>query len=434
MQAPSEPAAAGQPDPPQRSKPLGSNSSLRRRRRARSTHSLTLPGLRQRKSARSTAAPGTTPGIESIEERNSRPPSGEVNVVCIDYGPDTLQRQTLPDPVAWLNQPRPPEALVRWLNVDGLHPYIVDQLRCQLGFHTLAAEDVLRVPQRPKLEPYDNHLYIVLRMVTLDEGRPRSEQVSLFLYPDLLLTIQEACGDVWDPIRQRLESPTSRLRQQGSAYLLYALLDAAVDHWFPILEAYGDTLEELEHLVLSDPSPAVQQRIHGLKGDLAMLRRIIWPTRELVQNLQREERTEIPQSVRAYLRDVYDHTIQIMDILETYRETASGLTDLYMSSISNRMNEIMKVLTLMASFFIPITFLAGVYGMNFEHIPELHWKYSYVVFWLLCGGTIGTLGFYFYRKGWIGSRPKNPGLSPPTSEGPPLNRSQDSHCSTAPPP
>jgi len=280
----------------------------------------------------------------------------------------------------------------------------VNALRQHLGFHTLAAEDVLHVPQRPKLETYDGHLFLVARMLSLREGRLHQDQISLFLFNDLVLTVQETPGDVWDPIRQRLERLGSRLRTSDASYLLYTLLDAVVDHCFPILESYGDKLEALEAEMLEQPTPEVQQRLHRIKRELATLRRVIWPLREVMSELQRDETEEITPAVKKYMRDVYDHAVQVMDIVETYREMAAGLNDLYMSAVGNRMNEIMKVLTIMASFFIPITFVAGVYGMNFEHIPELGWKYSYYVFWLVCLSIVGTLIYYFYRKGWIGPK------------------------------
>ena len=190
----------------------------------------------------------------------------------------------------------------------------------------------------------------------------------------------------------------------GAGYLLYALLDAVVDHTFPILESYGDMLEELEAAVLDNPRPEIQQKIHRIKRELGMLRRVLWPLREVVNDLHRGDNDEIPDSVTPFLRDVYDHAVQVMEIVESYREQAGGLNDLYMSAISNRMNEIMKVLTIMASFFIPITFVAGVYGMNFEYIPELAWKYSYAGFWGVCISIVLGLLVFFWRRGWLGGK------------------------------
>jgi magnesium transporter len=207
---------------------------------------------------------------------------------------------------------------------------------------------------------------------------------------------------VWGPIRERLNRGGARLRTYNISYLFYALLDAVVDHFFPILESYGTRLEELEEAVLRDPGPAIQQAIHSVKRELSILRRVMWPLREVANELQRTEMKLIDDETRTFLRDVYDHSLQIIEIVEMHREHASSLNDLYMSAVGNRMNEIMKVLTIMASFFIPITFVAGVYGMNFDHIPELGWHYSYFVFWGVCVSIVSGLGVFFWRRGWIG--------------------------------
>jgi len=348
--------------------------------------------------------PGSSPGIETIEGLDQPPAADTVLVQCADYGPDKVVAREVPDLEALLREPRPDWARVRWINVDGLHPYVVDRLRRHFKLHTLAAEDVLNTHQRPKLEQYGNHLFIVARMLMLRAGRVAHEQTSFFLFKDSVLTLQETHGDVWDPIRQRLQKAGSRLRTNDASYLLYAQLDALVDHCFPILETYGETLEALEHEILENPSPGAQQRLHAIKRELALLRRVIWPLREVVNELHRDETEEISPAVKTYMRDVYDHAVQVMDIVETYREMAGGLNDLYMSAVGNRMNEIMKVLTIMASFFIPITFIAGVYGTNFEHIPELSWPYSYAVFWTVCLGIVGGLALFFHRKGWMGGK------------------------------
>lgn len=346
--------------------------------------------------------PGASPGFEADQEAKTPPAPGAVEVQCIDYGPTRLEIKAGIDLDSLLREPRPDWVQVRWININGLHPFVVNLCVQHFKLHTLAAEDVLNTSQRPKLEDYADHLFLVLRMLSVDGRRLNTEQISLFFFRDTLITFQETPGDVWDPIRQRLQSPTSRLRTQGAAYLVYALLDAVVDHCFPILEGYGELLEDMEAAVLEDPRASVQRRIHAIKRELILIRRLIWPLRDVLNALQRDENGFLNDFVRTYLRDVYDHTIQVIDIVETYREMAGGLNDLYMSSVGNRMNEIMKVLTIMASLFIPITFLAGVYGMNFEHIPEISWPYSYPVFWLVCLSIVGALLVYFQRKGWIG--------------------------------
>lgn len=350
------------------------------------------------------SAPGTRPGIESFDGIDQPPAPESVDMQWYDYGPDEVCYEESDDLEKLCASVRPAGTAVRWINVNGLHPYVVNRLRQVYKFHTLAAEDVLRTSQRPKLEEFENHLFVVVRMLTLHDGVLKQEQVSMFLFKDTLITFQETKGDVWDPIRTRLEKNGSRFRGMGPAYLLYTLLDAVVDHNFPILETYGELLEEMELAVIDNPHPDIQRRIHRIKRELVVLRRVLWPLREVVNTLHREDTEEIPDEVKTFMRDVYDHSVQVIEIIETYREQAGGLNDLYMSAVSNRMNEIMKVLTIMASFFIPITFVAGVYGMNFEHIPELAWKYSYGAFWLVCLSISAALFYFFWSRGWIGRK------------------------------
>ena len=362
---------------------------------------LHLPGMRHPSRARR-RAPGSPAGIETMPHVDTPPPPGAIAVNCIDYSPARIHHFEVSDLAAFLAQPRPEWCAVRWVNVNGLHPNAVNLFKQHFGFHTLAAEDALHVPQRPKAEHYKDHYFIVTRMLTMADGHLHSEQVSMFLFGDTLITFQEHPGDIWQPIRDRLNIDDSRVRENDASFLAYALLDAIVDHCFPILEHYGDALEDMEDIVAGHPTTELLQRLHAIKRELVMLRRVIWPTRELVDALHRDEHGGLSKIAQIYMRDVYDHSVQIIDIIETYREMASGLTELYMSAISNRMNEIMKVLTIMASLFIPVTFIAGVYGMNFEHIPELKWRYAYFGFWTVCAVITGGLLLYFRRKGWIG--------------------------------
>lgn len=365
------------------------------------TGALRLPGQRIAGSGVEPRSPGSSPGIEKAPRVDEPPGPGEVTVRLTDYGPKVLQSHEDGDLEALLGTERPGGS-VRWINVDGLHPYVISRVRQSHSFHTLAGEDILHVPQRSKVEAYDDHLYVVVHMLMLRDGKLTDEQVSLLLFSDTLVSFQERAGDVWDPVRKRMADEASRLRKGKPAYLLYALLDAIVDQFFPILEHYGDRLEEIEERIVTRPSSGELHDLYGVKRELVMLRRVLWPMRQLMDELHRNEFPEIDKGTRTFLRDVYDHTLQVLDIVETYREMASGLTDLYMSSISNRMNEVMKVLTIMASLFIPVTFVAGVYGMNFEHIPELSWPWAYACFWGVCTSiTVGLL-IYFKRKGWIG--------------------------------
>jgi len=347
--------------------------------------------------------PGATPGIEHSADITTPPQPGEVQIQCIDYSPDRVEVSKHTDIDAFLAAPRPDWAAVRWVNIDGLHAYVINKVREAVGMHTLAAEDVLHIPQRPRVEPYDEDLFIITRMMRLIEGRLVSEQVSMFMNKGLVVTFQETQGDVWEPIRERIHRDGSRLRKNNPSYLVYTLLDAMIDHCFPLLERYGDLLEDMEAVVLASPDAKVLSRIHAIKRELSALRRVMWPMREVVAGIRDAEIDTVADITRTYLRDVYEHTVQIVEIIETYREVTAGLTDLHMSTVSNRMNETMKVLTIMATLFIPITFLAGIYGMNFQYIPELGWKYSYAMFWVACVVIVSGLLWYFKRKGWIGS-------------------------------
>lgn len=357
-----------------------------------------------RKSARREAAPvpepGASPGIEPYL-KGDHPPV-PVTFSCIDYGTGGVETRTFADVEAALAAERAPGTSVRWLNVCGLNPLVVDRICRAMNIHTMAAEDVLNTSQRPKLESFDDHLLVIVRQIRIHEQRLRNEQISFFCFADLLITFQEEPGDVFDPVRRRIEKPGSRFRTHRADYLLYALIDSIVDHLFPLLEGYSAALEDLEEEISHRPRPSSQRRLFAMKRDLALQRRALWPIREVVDGLYRDETGLIADSLRTFLRDVQDHAMQVIDLLESYRETASGLNDLYQSSVGNKMNEIMKVLTIMASFFIPVTFVAGVYGMNFEHIPELGWRYAYFAFWGLCLSMTAGLAFFFWRKGWIG--------------------------------
>lgn len=352
-------------------------------------------------------APGTVPGLEGFADRHTPPPPGIIKYTVHDYGPESLNVFKTDDLDALCNQPIPENVGVRWINVDGLHPYVVQQFVDAHGYHTLAAEDTLHVPQRPKAESYDDHLFVVVRMMRLHGEHLSAEQVSLFLKDNLLVTFQEDAGehhagDVWEPVRQRLTVKDSRIRRSGADYLMYALLDAVVDHCFPVLERFGDILEELEPVVIEDPSPKLIAHIYGIKRELAMLRRVLWPTRETINVLMNETTREITPETKLFLRDVQEHCVQLVEIIETFRDMTSSLTDLHMSAVGNRMNEVMKFLTIMGTIFIPITFLAGIYGMNFDVIPETKYEHAYPIFWGVCIVITAALLGWFYRKGWIG--------------------------------
>ncbi|MFT5284633.1 MAG: magnesium transporter [Planctomycetota bacterium] len=382
-----------------KAEPMKTESTGKLHRKAVSVGILKPRGVMRRRKAN----PGARPGIEHLPEASSPPQEGKVTVSCLDYGSELYSSVEVDDLDAFLKQDRPEGSAVRWINVNGLHAYTINRLQEVYSFHPLAAEDALHTTQRSKVEVFDNHLFIVAQMLMEVEGKLVVEQVSFMLFEQTLITFQERAGDVWDRVRNRIRTEGSQLRKGKVGYLVYALLDGLVDNYFPALEHYGDALDEIETQVLERPTTRELQRLYLVKQEMTMLRRLIWPTRQMIDDLQRTERKEIDKKASTYLRDVYDHAFQVIDLVEAYRETASSLTDLYMSSVANRMNEVMKVLTIMASLFIPITFLAGVYGMNFEHIPELSWPWAYAAFWGTCLVTTAGLLYYFRRKGWIGT-------------------------------
>lgn len=345
-------------------------------------------------------APGSSPGIEHYLRQDSD--AIPVRITVIDYGEGFHESATFDNAEDAIAHLRHDPHHVRWINLDGLRPAAVDAICRQFGIHPLAAEDVLNTSQRPKLEEFDDHLLVVARQVQLQGNSLKNEQISFFVFEDTLLSFQEEPGDVFDPVRKRIKSKTGRFRTYSADYLFYALVDSIVDHLFPLLEGYGAALEDLELEILENPHPRSQGRLFSMKRDLSLQRRALWPIREVIDQLYRYEGPLINTDLRPFYRDVQDHAMQIIDLLETYRDTASSLSDLYQSSVGNKMNEIMKVLTIMASFFIPITFVAGVYGMNFEYIPELAWRPAYFVFWGFCLSIVIALAIFFWRKGWIG--------------------------------
>jgi magnesium transporter len=334
--------------------------------------------------------------------------AGGVRVTCIDYSPDQSLAEEVSDVQGFLEHHRPGWGTVRWINVDGLADLrIIQGLATKYRLHPLAVEDVLHVGQRPKVdaflasEEHQARLFIIARMVQMEGERLQSEQISIFLGHKTVLTFQETAGDVWNPVRQRLESKGSRLRQEDASFLVHSLLDAIVDHCFPILESFGDRLEALEDLVLARPDQETVRELRAAKRDLVLLRHALWPMREVVGALQRDTHECVSPNTLVYLRDVYDHVVQIIDIVEAYREVATGLSETYMTAMSNRLNEAMKVLTTVGTVFIPITFLAGVYGMNFHHMPELESRLAYPIFWVTCAAIAGGMVYWLKRRGWL---------------------------------
>ena len=291
-----------------------------------------------------------------------------------------------------------------WVNVDGVHDVdLVQQLGTGFELHPLAIEDIAHTGQRPKVEDYGNHALLVLRMLRWNDAKDQidDEQVSLAMGPSWVLSFQERKGDVFDPIRDRLKTNRGRIRKMGADYLLYTLVDAIVDHYFAILEILGDRIETLGEQMAEDPDKKDLVSIRYLKRELLFMRKSVWPLREVLSSLQRDGAVAIHADTVPYFRDVYDHTIQIIDTVETFRDMVSGLMDLYLSSVSNRMNEVMKVLTIIATIFIPLSFVAGLYGMNFVNMPELQWRYGYFGALGLMGLMAGGMLFYFRRRKWL---------------------------------
>lgn len=343
--------------------------------------------------------PGTLPGtLVAHEEAGALP----VRVTAFRYDGERCEERTLAAAdIAGLS---PPEDGVLWLDVGGLSdPGVVRAIGDRFGIHPLALEDVLNVPQRPKVERYDDHLLVVLREIR----RPNPpEQVSFFLTTRTVISFQECAGDSFDPVRERIRQGRGRIRSEGADYLLYSLCDAVLDAFFPTLEQLGDHVEELEERVIASPVPETFKAIRHLRQELLAVRRALWPARDAMNLLLGEPHPAIRPEMKVYLRDCYDHTVQLMDMVETYREMASGLVDEYMSAVSNRMNEVMKVLTIVSTIFIPISFLAGLWGMNFDtkspyNMPELGWQYGYPMALLLMAVVVGAMLYYFRTKRWL---------------------------------
>jgi magnesium transporter len=320
----------------------------------------------------------------------------------IRYNKDTREEKSAAD---LAEDPRDKDFKgVSWYNICGIHDVEkIEKISRHFNLHPLIMEDILNTFHRPKFEDLENYLFIVLKMLYYDknENEVKSEHVSLILGADYVVTFQEQEGDVFDPVRERIRTNQGRLRKLGADYLLYTLMDAVVDNYFLVLETLGEELELLEDRLLEDPTPAVLQAVHKLKREMIFLRKAVWPLREVIGGLQKSESTLMENTTAVYLRDIYDHTIQIIETAETYRDMVAGLQDLYLSSMSNRMNEIMKMLTLIATIFIPLTFIAGVYGMNFKFMPELKWRLGYFFVWGLMLAVGLVMLAYFKRKKWL---------------------------------
>ena len=342
--------------------------------------------------------PGSEPGTLIIE-----PDAKPSRIILIDYDEDNAVRKVDITPNACA--PYIGTNTVSWMDIQGLgSETVLKQVGEIFNLHPLLLEDVVNVPQRPKLEDYNNQLLVISQMVRLkeDESGFDTEQVSFVLGKRYLLSFQEEeLQDCFEIVRDRIRTSQGRVRKSGADYLTYLLLDTIIDGYFPVVEHYEDRIEALEDMIISNPDRDTMQEIYDVRRELLALRRLIWPMRNVLHLLMRDHHGIVSDEVQIYFRDSYDHVIQILEIIEAYRELAASLMDVYMSTMGNKLNEIMKFLTVISTIFIPLTFIVGVYGMNFENMPELKGEWSYFLVWLVMLAVAGGLIFYFWRKGWF---------------------------------
>jgi magnesium transporter len=342
---------------------------------------------------------GLSPGtLMYVGEEKSEPP----RITVIDYDATGFLEKTVSSVEECF--PFKETSTVTWINVDGVHDAaVIEKLGAHFDIHPLVLEDIMTTTQRPKTEDLGTALYVVLRMIEYDEERAATtaDQLSLILGPNYVLTFQETPGDCLDPVRERIRGGKGRIRKLGPDYLAYAVIDAVVDNYFFVLEKLGERIDRLEEQLIAEPRRELLSEIHGLKREMIELRKSVWPLREVVSRFERMESPLIRKSTGVFLRDLYDHAIQVIDTVESFREMLSSMVETYLSSLSNRMNEIMKVLTIISTIFIPITFLVGLYGMNFVHMPEIKWRWGYAFAWLLIIGSVGGMFAFFRRKKWL---------------------------------
>ena len=363
---------------------------------------------RRNRFGRALGRPGKAPGIEPHELPGLARGDAPVTVTCVDYCPEQARVERVDDVRSFLATHRPEWSSVRWIDVVGVgDPTLLRALAEKYELHPLAVEDVVNRGQRPKAEDYPasaehpGRLFVVVRLVDRVDGNLSTEQVSLFLGRDTVLSFRARGPEPFVPIVQRIETPNSRLRRSDASFLLYCLIDAVVDHSFPLLEEVSDGLEELEEAVFQDQAGRdAPQRLHRMNRELMVLRRVTWPMRDLLDNLHREHHECLSDTTRTYLRDVHDHVVRILDLLETYRELASNLVEMHMVSASNRLGDIVKTLTIISTIFVPLTFLAGVYGMN-RPSPENEHAWTYPAFWMVSVGIAGALLYWFRRRDWL---------------------------------
>jgi magnesium transporter len=323
-------------------------------------------------------------------------------ITIIDYDETQFQEkelETIEESFPFRDTPT-----ITWINIEGLHQLeIIEKVGKHFNIHPLILEDIANTEQRPKMEDFDDYIFLILKNLCFEEKerKIKVEQVGLILGSNFVISFQEGDGNVFDPVRRRIINGKGRIRKMGADYLTYALTDVIVDGYFLILERIGDRIEDLEEELIDEPGPETMHSIHNLKREMLLFHKSVWPLREVLSKLEKGESDMFSESTELYLRDVYEHTIHVIDTIDTFRDMLSGMLDLYISSISNKMNEVMKVLTIIATIFIPLTFIAGVYGMNFRYMPELEWRYGYPMILLVM--LIIGLGMMIYtkKKGWL---------------------------------
>lgn len=329
--------------------------------------------------------------------------TASVRMTIIDYDETSVQMkeaQTVEECLRLKDTPT-----TSWINIDGIHQLdVIENIGKHYAIHPLILEDIVNTEQRPKVEDLKDYLFIIVKMITYDEKehKIKSEQVSLILGQHYVLSFQESLeGDVFEPVRERIRDGIGRIRKMGTDYLVYSLLDAVVDNYFLVMEKLGEEIEVLEEELIERPTPQISMAIHKLKREMIFLRKSVWPIREVINFIERRESALIHESTVIYLKDLYDHTIQVIETVEAFRDILAGMIEIYLSSISNRMNEVIIRLSIIATIFIPLTFLAGVYGMNFKYMPEIGSPWGYPLFWLVVISVSVFMLVYFRKRNWF---------------------------------
>ena len=349
----------------------------------------------KKRSVKSGLPPGTLVHIGDDSNKAAQ-------ISVIGFSPDGIEEHHFDSVDRYLDTPC--DSAIVWVNVEGVHDIeLIRMLGEKHSFHPLVLEDIVNTVQRPKIEDYGDYLFIVLKMLhPAADGDFNSEQLSIILGPDYIFTFQEGIdGDAFEPVRNRIRSGKGKIRGMEADYLAYALIDAVVDGYFSVLEGFGERIVDIEEILAVSPDSKSLHLINAMKKEIIYLRKSVWPLREAISFLERGDSHLLHDSTRLYFRDVYDHTVQVIDTVETYRDLLSGMLDLYLSSISNRTNEVMKFLTVIGTIFMPLTFLVGVYGMNFKHFPELEWQNGYFLLWGFMTALALLMVTYFRRKHWL---------------------------------